>query len=360
VSASNISRLVASAERCLLPLDQATTLPPPLFNDPEWFEVERTRVFHSGWVAAARSAELAQPNQFVTATIAGEPIVIVRTANGRLEALSNVCRHRSATIVGERSGSARSLQCPYHQWTYSLDGRLRAAPNMDQASGFDKAKVCLPRFAVDEWHGWVLVNVDSSAAPMSEAAPHLDLLFTEHRMAEVVSVGTLNYPSPWNWKISVENFLESYHHRGVHRETLEPMYPGAQSFITPTGEEPWTAVDHVSVVEGDEPFIALAMYPSLLIAITRGVGMAWFRLDPLEVDRSHLAIEVFLLPEYANDDALGDLIVEGLRVINDEDVPINERTAKGLRSNYAESGRVSHLEEATWHFRQWLIARMSD
>jgi phenylpropionate dioxygenase-like ring-hydroxylating dioxygenase large terminal subunit len=258
---THIEQLAATAERCLAPLDQASTLPPSLFDDRDWFDEERRRVFHSGWVAVARSSEVATPNQFVTATIAGEPCVIIRTRDRELAALSNVCRHRSATIVGERSGSLSSLQCPYHLWTYGQDGQLRVAPGMDQADDFDLAGVCLPQFAVDEWHGFVLVNVDANARPMRECAPTLDTLFTEHRIGEAVSVGAREQSSPWNWKISVENFLESYHHRGIHSETLEPIYPGAKSFVPPTGDEPWTAVDHVSVVEGEEPFIALTMYP---------------------------------------------------------------------------------------------------
>jgi len=315
-------------------------------------------VFHSSWIAAARSSEVAEPNQFVTVTIAGEPCVVVRRRDGRLEALSNVCRHRSATIVNERSGSTSSLQCPYHLWTYGLDGRLRSAPQMDTAGGFVKADVCLPRFAVDEWHGWIFVNVDSNASPIGAASPGLDALLTEHRVAELVSIGSLEYPSDWNWKISVENFLESYHHRGIHGETLEPTYPGAQSFIVPTDDEPWTAVDHVSVVEGDQPFIALTMYPSFLLAILRGVGMAWFRLDALNVARSHLTIEVFLVPEYAADAELAKGVLDQFARINEEDVLINHRTAEGLRSKYAEPGRLSHSEAGTWHFRQWLLGRM--
>ncbi len=226
---NNVVRLLADAESCLLPLEQATTLPPPLFNDPEWFDEEQTRVFHSGWVAVARSSELADPNQFVTATIAGEPCVVIRSRDGHLEALSNVCRHRSTTIVDERFGSAPSLQCPYHLWTYSHNGQLRAAPGMEEADGFDNTSVCLPRFAVTEWHGWVLVNIDSNARPLSDSVPMLDALLVEQRVAETVSVGTLEYPSASNWKISVENFVESYHHRGVHPETLDATYPGAQS-----------------------------------------------------------------------------------------------------------------------------------
>ncbi|MGI9602699.1 MAG: aromatic ring-hydroxylating oxygenase subunit alpha, partial [Acidimicrobiales bacterium] len=266
----DVTRLLAESEPCLRPLGQATTLPPEVFANPAWFEAERGRVFHSGWVAVARSSEVTEPNQFVTASIAGEPCIVVRTREGRLNALSNVCRHRGTTVIDERAGTAPSLQCNHHQWTYSHEGELRAAPAMDAAEDFDMAAVCLPRFAVDEWQGWVLVNVDANAAPLSDAAPALDALMSEYRATELHSIGTLEYPSPWNWKISVENFLESYHHRGIHPETLEPTFPGLQSFVPPTGTEPWTGVDHVSVVDGEEPFLALVAYPSLLLGVTRG------------------------------------------------------------------------------------------
>lgn len=360
LSRTHIEELAASAGQCLAPLGQASTLPPSLFEDSAWFDEERRRVFHSGWVAVARSTEVATPNQFITTTIAGEPCVVIRRREGGLAALSNVCRHRSTTIVGEQSGSLASLQCPYHLWTYAQDGQLRVAPGMEQAEGFDPADICLPRFAVDEWHGFVLVNVDANARPLRECAPTLDALFAEHRIGETVSLGSSEQSSPWNWKIVVENFLESYHHRGVHGETLEPIYPGAQSFVPPTGDEPWTAVDHVSVVDGEEPFLALAVYPSLLVAITRKSGMAWFRVDPADVDRTSLTIEAFVLPELAGDAEIGDETLAILEAINDEDTPINQRTAVGLKSKFASPGRISHLEAGTWHFRQWLLSQMRE
>lgn len=353
-----IRSLLSSAEESRLPLEQAASLPPALFNAPEWYDAERARLFHAGWVAVARSSEVAEPNSFVTATIADEPCVVVRRRDGQLAAMSNVCPHRSATIVGQRSGSAPSLLCPYHLWTFDHGGQLRSAPAMDRADGFDVTTICLPRFAVDEWQGFVLVNVDATATPLRESAPQLDALFTEHRIADLVSLGTLECPSPWNWKITVENFLESYHHRGIHPDTLDVKYPGLQSFGVLGGQEPWSGVDHVCTVEGDEPFVALAVYPSLLIAIERGFGMVWFRTEPLAADRTHLTIEAFVLPELGDEPGIGQAVLDGLTAINDEDVIINERTAAGLRSKFARPGRVSHLEASPWHFRRWLLDRI--
>jgi len=328
-------------------------MPAASYNDPDWFDLERERLFHQGWVAVARSSELSEPNQYVTANIAGEPCVVVRRRDGELQA------HRSSTIIGDDSGSAPSLQCTYHLWTYDHGGQLKVAPGMEQVDGFDIAAVCLPSFAVDEWHGFVVVNVDRNAAPLTEQTPALDALFAEHRIGELVSVGSRTYPSPWNWKITAENFLESYHHRGIHPETLESRYPGLQSFAILEGDEPWSGVDHVSVVEGEEPFIAMAVYPSLLIAIERGAGMLWFRTTPLSAADTELTIEAFVLPEFADEPDIDLAMLESVERINDEDISINIRTAAGSRSKFARPGRVSHLEGSPWHFRRWIVNQMS-
>lgn len=342
-----------------MPLAEASSLPLAAYNDPDWYDLERERLFHQGWVAVARSSEVIEPNQYVTAIIAGEPVVVVRRRTGELEALSNVCPHRSSTIMGNPSGSAPSLQCSYHLWTFDHGGQLKAAPGMEQADGFDISQVCLPSFEVDEWQGFVLVNIDHNAERLTECAPALDQLFTEHRMDELVSVGSRSYPSPWNWKITAENFLESYHHRGIHPETLEWRYPGLQSFAVLDGDEPWSGVDHVSAAEDQAPFIAMAVYPSLLIAIERGVGMLWFRTEPTAADHTALTIEAFVVPELADTPDIDVAMLESVERINDEDISINERTALGSRSKFARPGRVSHLEGSPWHFRRWIVNQMS-
>jgi len=342
------------ASGCLAPLEQATTLPAILFSDPEFYDAERTALLHGGWVAVGRSSELADANQYLTASIGDEPVVVVRGRDGQLRALSNVCRHRNAVML-TGAGRAPSLQCPYHRWTYRPAGPLVAAPPMEQSEAFDTDEWCLPTMAVEEWQGWILVNVDSTARPLGPTLPALEALMTEHRVADVVHIGSLDYPSAWNWKISVENFLESYHHRSVHPDTLEPGTPGAKSFARFAGDEPWSAVDHVSVVEGEDPFVAIVVYPTLMFAILRGVGMVWFRLEPRSVGETHLTIECYQLPDQPADPETVRRRLAGNAAINDEDVPINQMTATGLRSRFATPGPISHLEAATWHFRRWLL-----
>lgn len=350
---SRINELLAAACGAQSALDTAVTLPAALFNDADWFEVER-RVAHNGWVAVCRSADVAEVGRFVSADVFGEPVVIVRGRDGVLHALSNVCRHRSMTLV-EGSGSAPSLQCPYHLWTYRHDGSLLHAPSMEGAAGFDTADVCLPRFAVSEFHGWVLVNVDGTARLLVDSSPRLDSLLTEQRVREMVHVHSIDYPSPWNWKISVDNFLESYHHRGVHPHTLDAAFPGAQSFAADSGDEPWAGVDHVSVVDDIDPFVAIVAFPTLMFAINRGLSMTWFRLRPLATDATMLTVEFYVLPEFAGEPEIVQRFVDRLVAINAEDIRVNTRTAAGLKSRFAEAGRISHLEAPTWTFRKWLL-----
>jgi phenylpropionate dioxygenase-like ring-hydroxylating dioxygenase large terminal subunit len=350
---TDLSELLVRCEPSVASLDVATTLPPEVFVDPAWFDAER-KVAHAGWVAVARSVDVAERGAFVCAEVFGEPVIVVRARDGVLRALSNVCRHRSMVML-EGSGVASALQCPYHLWTYRLDGRLGAAPSMEAATGFEVGEVCLPEFAVVEWHGWVLVNIDRTAVDPAVAMPTLDSLLAEERVGEMVSVGTISSPADWNWKVSVENFLESYHHRGVHPATLDTTFPGHRSFASDPSGEPWAAVDHVSTAEGAEPFIAITVFPTLVFAVVRGVGLTWFRLEPVSELASALTIDVLVLPEFAHDAALGEMLVSSTRAINDEDVPINQRTMVGLRSRFAAQGRISNLEAATWHFRRWLV-----
>ena len=126
------------------------------------------------------------------------------------------------------------------------------------------------------------------------------------------------------------------------------------------GDEPWSGVDHVSVVEENEPFIALDVYPSLLVAVSRGFGGYWFRVEPRSVDSTDLTIEAFVLPEFAEEDGVGEAMLTSVAAINEEDIEINERTAAGLRSRFARAGRVSHLEASPWHFRRWLVERVRE
>jgi phenylpropionate dioxygenase-like ring-hydroxylating dioxygenase large terminal subunit len=224
-------------------------------------------------------------------------------------------------------------------------------------AGFDVSSIRLPSFGVAEWNGFVLVNLDDTAPPPAEQLSGLDEVIAGEELADLVKIGELHYPTPWNWKISVENFVESYHHRPVHPDTLDSIYPGAQSFARFRGDEPWGGVDHVSVMPDFDPFFAVAAFPTLLFAVLRGVGVTWFDLVPLGPDACDLRIEILVKPELAGEAAF---LVESTASINDEDIRINEATWAGMQSRAYEPGPVSPLEGACWQFRRWLVGAVGD
>jgi choline monooxygenase len=324
--------------------------------DPQAWVAEQDLVFARNWVAVARSLDIALPGDFLSVSVCDEPLVVIRQQDGSLIALSNVCRHRGTTLV-TGSGNAKVLQCPNHRWTYNLDGALAAAPSMGEVT-VNKAGLCLPRFSVCEWQGWVMVNISGTAQPMEESLSRLNELLKPASFASMVRVGSLPFPSPWNWKISVENFAESYHHQSVHPDTLQPIFPGAQSFVVDAGGQPWSWLDHVSVEPSMEPFTASVVFPTLMFSWIRPSAMAWFHLMPVSAVETNLTIEVFAQPTDAKDTAFVELLLQSLHQINSEDIDINHRTFEGLKSRHASMGPLSPLEGAVAQFRAWILTQL--
>lgn len=149
-----------------------TSLPPHWLVGEANSDAERRMIWSHSWVSVARLEDVADPGSFVTASVAGEPVVVVRGRDLELRALANVCPHRGSIIM-EGEGKASALQCPYHAWTFRLDGELAAAPQMP---GLELSEYCLPTLAIDVWQGWVFVNLDPEAAPVAEQLSQLEPL----------------------------------------------------------------------------------------------------------------------------------------------------------------------------------------
>ena len=150
--------------------------------------------------------------------------------------LTNVCRHRWSTVAEPGCSHGRNLVCPYHRWSYALDGALQAAP---LAGAFSLDDVALPVVRHEVWLGFVMVNLDGTAEPLGPQLAGLTDILAPWRMDELVTVASRTFPSAWNWKVMVENWIECYHHLGSHRETVETRNPARSTQITDT-DAPWT------------------------------------------------------------------------------------------------------------------------
>ncbi|HEY3741577.1 MAG TPA: SRPBCC family protein [Bryobacteraceae bacterium] len=204
-------------------LAAATTIPARWYTDPAFLELERERVFWATWQPVGHSADVAEPGQYFSCEIGGEPIVVVRGKDRVVRAFANVCRHRAAALVNE-PGCADVLKCPYHGWTYTLDGRLLGAPEIDGIENWKREDVCLPSYRVELWGPFVFLNVDGKAPPLTDVmglipqetallgCPIDQLVFSQRR----------DYVIDCNWKVYVDNYLEGYHlptaHPGLFKE----------------------------------------------------------------------------------------------------------------------------------------------
>jgi nitrite reductase/ring-hydroxylating ferredoxin subunit len=340
-------------------VNTATGLDVHLYTDPRAFERERETMFRGAWSPVVR-ADALPPGGYAAVDFFGDPIVVTRNDAGALAAFSNVCLHRACPIA-EGNGSARGgvLSCPYHRWTYDLEGRLRGAIHMERAIDFDKRAQRLPPLTVEEWQGWVMVNTDVDAAPIGPQLGALSQVLEPYRVAEMKELCTLEFPSPWNWKVMVDNFMESYHVMAAHPKTLQPIYPAELTYVEPL-EGPFVLLENPSVVPSAGALWVACVYPSFLFAVTRGERpiVTWYDMRNFRHDSFHLSIRVMGHPEwFQNPDDAADM-AEIVRAIHLEDIRMCEGVWRGLNSRFARPGRLSHLEESTWRFHEYVRSKI--
>jgi glycine betaine catabolism A len=197
----------------------ARTMPRERYTSPEIFAEEQERIFANSWVCAGRTSAFAKPGDFQLRDVAGESLILVRDRGGVLHAFFNVCRHRGTRLCAERSGQlSETIQCPYHAWTYALDGRLLGAPHMNEVPGFSKSEHPLHEAAIAEWEGFVFVNVSRTPRPFEQVmAPMLGRLARFELPA--LRVGhRARYEVAANWKLVFQNYSECLHCPTIHPE----------------------------------------------------------------------------------------------------------------------------------------------
>ena len=199
------------------PLAEGWTLPASWYTDPAVYELEREHIFATSWQYACPAEQVSVPGAFMTMHAGHVPVVIVRGRDGELRGFVNVCRHRGH-LVAKDTGCRETLQCPYHAWTYELDGTLRRAPRAEREPGFDPAHFSLLPVAVDTWGPFVFVNPSASAEPVATVLADIPSRIDGCG----VDLSTLRFqshhewPSEVNWKVAIENYLECYHCAVAH------------------------------------------------------------------------------------------------------------------------------------------------
>lgn len=344
------------------PTDRAVTIPSAWYTDPRIDALERSSVFGRSWQWVGRLAQLRETGQFVTAIVAGEPILVVRDREGGLRAFHNVCRHHAAAVCTEPEGKTAALRCPYHGWTYGLDGRLKGVSEFESARDFDKADFGLVPVRVDTWADFVFVNIDGGAPPLSEyagpliertATCNLDKLqFTERRSYELAC----------NWKVYVDNYLDGGYHVPFIHKALGSVLDNAEyrienedrvcvqsSPIRPEQGDGETA----SVRRGDMAYY-IWLYPNFMINCYEGV-MDVNLVLPLAVDRTLVVFDFYFANQAAAEARARDVSVKVAERVQQEDIDICESVQRGLLSRVYDVGRLSPRREAGEHLFHRLL-----
>jgi phenylpropionate dioxygenase-like ring-hydroxylating dioxygenase large terminal subunit len=211
-----LERDLASVRR---PLEEATTLPGRLYHDPAIYEQEIRRIFTAMWLCVGREQDVEKPGDYVTRTIGSESVIIIRDARGEAHAFHNVCRHRGSRLLTEPSGCGlSSIQCPYHAWTYDLDGSLRGAPHMEEARNFDRREFSLNPVRLERWDGFLFINLDPQAEPLPKFLGEMGTHFSRYGMGRLRRGKRITYTVNSNWKMLAENYSECYHCFLIHPE----------------------------------------------------------------------------------------------------------------------------------------------
>lgn len=357
-----------------VPFARARAMPKAVYTSAAFAKAEQEHIFARDWLCAGRADALAEPGDYLTMTIAGEPVIILRDRDGALRGMSNVCRHRMSTLL-EGRGNVRSIVCPYHAWTYNLDGSLRGAPAMARNEGFCKEHVRLPSVRVEDWLGWIMVTLNPEAPPVAERLAGVERLVGHLPMATYREVFREEFRWDTNWKVLAENFMESYHLPVCHAGTIGGSCD-LNLMQCPEGEAAFNhhwivkndtvplALAHRSntVLQGDERRITwlLAIYPALLITLTP--GYFWYlSLTPDGPGSVHVLFGGGMSAEWmADPEAERHLasVKALLDAVNLEDKACVERVWQGLSAGMSEPGALSHLERPNYDFARYIAGRM--
>ncbi|HEX6789691.1 MAG TPA: SRPBCC family protein, partial [Candidatus Krumholzibacteria bacterium] len=199
------------------PLESAWLPPSSWYNDARFYELERDTVFRNNWLIAARADQVRSRGDYVAGVITGEPHVIVRGEQGGLNAFFNVCRHHAAQVMSG-AGCTESLVCPYHGWTYGLDGRLLRAPELGAVKDFDRAAFGLTPMSVEAWCNLLFISMGASPSPLSPQLTELESRLRDMAVDSLQFVARRKYRLACNWKVYVDNYLDGGYHVGyLHR-----------------------------------------------------------------------------------------------------------------------------------------------
>lgn len=348
--------------------DAAQSLPLAVFHDEHVFQQECQRIFRQDWVFICSAQEISESGDYFAFRLAGENIAIIRGKDDELRALSNICRHRATPLLDEGFGNVDKLIiCPYHAWAYNDKGALKGAPLVNDPH-FSKEDHCLPQFHLQQWQGLLFINLSNDPQPLQQRTGALDeylALFDLPRFTSGIRGKTEHWQA--NWKLVLENAMESYHLFKVHQQTLEKTTPTKKSYYL-AGDYQWTLTGGeitdtgsriMKWLSGNTPeifghYILLSLPPSFVGILTYD-SFDWLQVMPVDSENSWVRSGgISTTDKYHK----GYAIESFTQAFFAEDKIICERVQQGMRSQLSQGGKLTSLERILVDFHQYLANRL--
>jgi choline monooxygenase len=351
------------------PLAQAYTIPAAWYTDPRVAHLELQSVFSRNWQAVGRLAQLEKPGDYITASVANEPIVVVRGRDGKLRAFYNVCRHHAMTVMNEPCGHAEHMRCPYHGWTYNLEGELRGMTEFEGVKNFERADNGLVPVRVEPWENFVFVNLDPNATSLHDLLGSLVKLVKPLGFGQLKFVERRSYIQNCNWKVYVDNFLDGGYHVPHMHKGLNSVLDYTNYTIenvdrccvqsSPVSVDAKSEASAAATRKGDRAYY-FWQYPNFMLNWYEGYLDTNLVL-PLGVDRCEVIFDFYFgdtseanLPYVRESMGVSELVQQ-------EDIVICEGVQRGLSSRAYQAGRLSVRREAGEHlFHRLLAADLKD
>jgi choline monooxygenase len=361
------------------------TLPSDWYTSQELFDLEQRTLFRRVWTCVGRTEQVAQPGDFFTCEVANEQVIVARDKSGTLRALSNTCLHRAGPVALE-CGHRKAFQCPYHGWTYELDGRLRRCQGMEGTEDFAPEEMRLPQFRVDTWGPLVWVTLEDSTPPLEEWLGQITPRMANYRLEEMEFIGGRTWMLPCNWKMYVDNYMEGYHIPFIHPGLAQALSPTVYTYDVGTwsnvqyGAEPHPRgpgsrvagiLGSVQALRRLKPpmpgldeqersgYFFFWLFPHHMLNLTPD-GFLLFSIKPVAPELTQSTFLWWMpTPTCFEDRLLQAGMINFGHVVNTEDAEIVAHAQKGMRSSVYSQGRYAAQQEmCLHHFHRLLVEQM--
>ncbi len=359
-------------------INRSPGIPPACYTDPALLELEHRAVFRQGWVAAGMSSRWPEPGDYSALTAGSVPTIIIRDKQHKLRAFANTCRHRGSTLL-EGSGNCSRIKCPFHWWTYGLDGRLKVYPRMENAHDFEPDQYGLIEFPLVERDGLALLSFADEPPAIDEWLGDFERFHAPWRLTAMLPTRVREFEVACNWKTFIEVFNEYYHLPAVHPDSINWNYPepDAMDVVSGAYATQFGATEGAAALLSDTQDQALPVGEGLEGRLRCGTRYTWifpnltfaasqdslwmYQAFALDADRSHI-VQTIAFP--AASVALADFESRAqhyyarIDAALDEDLPFLERQQRGLNSPFARPGRFAALEPSVGRFAHWYAQQM--